>query len=79
MHHLFEKRFAATLGVSQGSIKSIVLTPAEHQIFTNAWRNEISTSASAILHTDNATKAQIEAAARKIYKDYPLILEALGL
>lgn len=79
VHHLIEKRFAATLGVSQGSMKSIVLTPAEHQLFTNAWRAEISTSSSAILHTGNATKAQIEAAARKIYKDYPILLEALGL
>ncbi len=79
VHHLIEKRFAATLGVSQGSIKSIVLTPAEHQLFTNAWRAEISTSTSAILHTGNATKAHVEAAARKIYKDYPILLQALGL
>jgi len=79
VHHLIEKRFAETLGVSHGSMKSIVLTPAEHQLFTNAWRTEISTSTSAILNTDNATKVHIEAAARKIYKDYPIILEALGL
>ena len=74
-HHLLEQRFAGVLGVSPRSMSSIALTPAEHQIFTNAWRQLIPYGSG----TANATREQIMNAARIIYKDYPDILKALGL
>lgn len=61
-------------------MSSIVLTEAEHQVFTNAWRAKIGYEGSnAIKTTLTATRADVEKAAREIYKDYPEILNALGL
>ena len=54
---------------------SMALTPAEQQMFTNAWRDAISYGKG----TRSAFKAQIEAEAREIYKSYPTILKELGL
>ncbi|MDY7394917.1 hypothetical protein UMM65_06670 [Aureibaculum sp. 2210JD6-5] len=80
IHHLFEQRFKSVIGGSTSSWKSIVLTKAEHQIFTNAWRKEIGyISDNVLLNTSNATKQQILDAAKRVYKDYPEILKALGL
>jgi RHS repeat-associated protein len=80
VHHLFEQRFASILGQSSSDMLSIVVTKAEHQIFTNAWRQEIGyISDRATTITSNATKQDIEMAARKIYQNYPEILKALGL
>ena len=53
---------------------SIAVTPAEHQVFTNAWRSRIAYGTSKI-----ATLTQVENAARYVYRDYPDILTALGL
>jgi len=78
-HHLIEQRFANILGVSPSSMKAIALTKAEHQVFTNAWRNSIGYSTSQGVNTINATKSQVFDAAREIYKDYPQIIKALGL
>lgn len=59
---------------------SVVLTQAEHQVFTNAWRKEIGyVGSKSLINTANATKSMIENAARRIYKDYPEILGSLGL
>lgn len=59
---------------------SIVLSKAEHQVFTNAWRQEIGYAGSkAAVTTTTATKIQIENAARQVYKNYPEILSKLGL
>lgn len=74
-HHLLEKRFASVLGQKQGDMLSVAVTPAEHQVFTNAWRQAIPYGAG----TASATRQQIMDAARVIYKDYPEILKALGL
>ncbi len=74
-HHLLEQRFAGVLGVGPRSMSSIAVSPAEHQIFTNAWRQLIPYGQG----TANATREQIMNAARIIYKDYPDILKALGL
>ncbi|MEM9141349.1 MAG: DUF6443 domain-containing protein [Bacteroidota bacterium] len=80
VHHLIEQRFAGILKVSPGSMKSIALTKFEHQVFTNAWRAQIGYRGSnAAITTANATRAQVEAAAKIVYKDYPTILKALGL
>ena len=63
---------------------SIVLTPSEHQIFTNAWRNAITrnnqlNSGWTGAYTNNATLQQIKEAATQIYANYPEILQILGL
>ena len=71
-HHLIEKRFANILGVNPKEMSSIVLTRAEHQVFTNAWRIEIP-------YRSTTTKEEIFEAARRVYANYPEILEALGL
>ncbi len=75
-HHLVEKRFAPVMGQSADDMASIAVTKAEHQAFTNAWRNAIPYGANG---TGAATRAQVEAAARQIYAGYPSILKALGL
>ena len=81
VHHLIERRFAPNLGVSEGSMQSIVLTVEEHAVFTQAWKNQIPRNGTlgANVTTATATRAQIEAAAKEIYKNYPDILNALGL
>ncbi|MCB1257658.1 MAG: hypothetical protein KDB26_11160 [Microthrixaceae bacterium] len=75
-HHLIERRFANVMGGNTDDWASIVVTRAEHQQFTNAWRQEIPYGPTG---TGMATRAQVEAAARQIYADYPEILRALGL
>jgi len=75
VHHLIEKRFAAMLGQNSNDMASIALTQTEHQVFTNAWRNAIPYGEGTI----NATREQVMNAAKQIYKDYPEILNALGL
>ena len=87
-HHLIEQRFVGNsavqnwLGSSTAAWKSIVLTPQEHQVFTNAWRQMIgygNTNGSLGVNTSSATLTDIKEAARQIYVNYPEILEALGL
>lgn len=72
-HHLVEQRFADVMGQAVGDMPSIVVTQAEHQVFTNAWRAEIPYG------SRNVTPTQVNGAARRIYADYPEILQALGL
>jgi RHS repeat-associated protein len=80
VHHLIEKRFAKLLAVDANKMSSIVLTKAEHIKFTTLWRLEIGYSNSSnVLRTTTATAADVKAAARAIYKNYPEILKALGL
>jgi hypothetical protein len=76
VHHLYEKRFAPVLNVKEDSMLSIVLTEREHRKFTKAWRRAIPYGKDG---TFKATPEQVQANARKIYKRYPEILEALGL
>ena len=54
---------------------SVAVTKAEHQVFTNAWRREIVYGDG----TQLATRAQVEAAASRIYANHPQIRKALGL
>ncbi len=84
VHHLIEQRFKEImkniLGSDPNKWKSVVLTKAEHQVFTNAWRQRIGyANDNVLLTTSNATKEQVLAAARDIYKNYPEILKILGL
>ena len=53
---------------------SIAVTPAEHQVFTNAWRAAIPYGQG----TKGATVEQVLAVARSIYSNYPAILQGLG-
>jgi hypothetical protein len=77
---VIEQRFAETLGVNASQMQSIALTLAEHQAFTNAWRQAIGYNGSRnAVTTANATREQIMNATREIYRDYPEILRALGL
>ncbi len=89
-HHLIEQRFKdipavqSWLGSNTAAWKSIVLTPQEHQVFTNAWRTAISTDNMVNpgwtgAYTSDATLENIKEAARQIYVNYPEILQALGL
>ena len=71
--HLIEKRFSDVMGQAVGDMPSIVVTQAEHQVFTNAWRAEIPYGSRKV------TQTQVNGAARRIYADYPGILLALGL
>jgi hypothetical protein len=74
-HHLIEKRFSDVMGGNTNDWATIVVTRAEHQVFTNAWRQAIPYGAG----TRSASRATVEAAARRIYSGYPEILKALGL
>ena len=74
-HHLIEKRFTDLFGGKAREGLSIAVTPAEHQMFTNAWRSEIGYGAG----TRAATARQVMDAARRIYSSHPAILRALGL
>jgi hypothetical protein len=63
------------LGESPNQMLSVAVTRAEHQAFTNAWRQAIPHGSG----TANATRQQIFDTARQIYGDHPEILRALGL
>ncbi len=76
-HHIIEARFADTLGMVKGQMASVAVTAEEHQVFTNLWRQAIGYAGSNNpLHTLNATREQIWAAAQDIYRNYPELLEA---
>ena len=73
-HHIIPQRFAALFGQSVEKMASVAVTTAEHQIFTNAWRQAIPYGSG----TAAATQAQVLATGRAIYAGYPALLEALG-
>ncbi|MCB0202168.1 MAG: hypothetical protein KDI03_19035 [Anaerolineae bacterium] len=73
-----EQRFAGALGQNAREMLSVVLTPEEHQVFTNAWRTLIGYSNSGNpLNTLTATPQDIWLAAQEIYANYPALLEAV--
>jgi len=69
-HHVIEQRFAALLGLSAGTMDSVAVTPAEHQVFTNAWRKLIGYGEG----TNNASAQDVINAGRVVYKGYPALL-----
>ena len=76
-HHLIPQRFAKTLGVKPGNMPAVALTKAEHQPFTNAWKDAIPYKNSlGPLTTKTATRADITEACRDIYKNDPDLLQA---
>jgi hypothetical protein len=71
-HHIIEQRLVKHLGINVGEMLSVAVTPAEHQKFTNAWREIFK-------YGTNYSELEIEdiwKAAQTIYKDYPELLEA---
>ena len=59
---------------------SIVLTEEEHKAFINVWRSKIGyKNDKQSLTTINASRNDIEKAAKEIYKDYPEILKVLNI
>ncbi len=74
-HHIIEQRFAQTLGLKVSGMASVAVSPAEHQIFTNAWRTLIP-YANSDSNSINVTKEMIWEAAKQVYADYPALLDA---
>lgn len=77
-HHLLEQRF---LGKMEGDPRmklTIALTEAEHQKFTNAWREKIPYGTKGTW-SSSVGRTEVISAARKIYEGYPAILKALDL
>jgi hypothetical protein len=74
-HHLIEQRFARIMGQDARKELCVAVTPAEHQVFTNAWRAAIPYGEG----TARATRELVMREAARIYADYPAILQALGL
>ncbi|WP_257448446.1 hypothetical protein [Archangium lipolyticum] len=74
-HHLIEQRFASLMGQDARKMLAIAVTPAEHQAFTNAWRQVIPYGQGTV----SATRQQVLDAARQIYSRSPEVLKALGL
>jgi hypothetical protein len=70
-HHIIEKRFAERLGLKASQMISVALTPEQHQIFTNIWRQQIPYGTNYNMLTDS----QIWLAAQKVYQGYPELLE----
>jgi len=77
VHHIIERRFAAKLGLNPQEMLCVVLTKAEHTMFTNAWLNAIGRrNMNSLFTTANVTRDDIWAAAQRIYANYPALLEA---
>jgi hypothetical protein len=78
VHHIIERRFARTLGLNPDDMLGVVLTPAEHQVFTNRWRRAIGyVTDHNLVTTGNASLNDIWRAAQDIYGDYPELLQAV--
>ncbi len=73
-HHLIERRFVNQMGGNTNEWSTVVLSRADHQLFTNAWRQEI---AYGPLGTGRASVGEVMAAAQRIYANYPNILKVL--
>lgn len=77
-HHLFEQRFGVKMDGDPRMNLTIAVTAAEHQEFTNKWRQAIAYGTAGTYST-SIGRAEIINAARKIYAGYPAILKALDL
>lgn len=75
VHHLVERRFSGVLRAKHQDMASVVVTPAEHQKFTNLWHGQIPRG----VNYDKISPEQVMNAARNVYADHPVILKALGL
>lgn len=71
-HHIIEQRLVKHLGINLNKMLSVAVTAAEHQKFTNAWRELFKYG----MDYSNITIDDLWEAAQKIYKNYPEILKA---
>lgn len=71
-HHIIEQRLVKHLGINVNSMLSVAVTPAEHQKFTNLWREAFKYG------TDyhSITREVLWEEAQRIYKNYPDLLDA---
>ena len=71
-HHIIEKRLVKHLGINTNDMLCVAVTAAEHQKFTNAWREAFK------LGTDyhGVTREVLWEKAQIIYKNYPELLDA---
>ncbi|MEM9884394.1 MAG: hypothetical protein AAF849_00765 [Bacteroidota bacterium] len=80
IHHILEQRFwqAGRFPAIRKAddINGVVLTEAEHATFSRRWRELIPTTQSAGLNTATATREQILAAGKEVYKNHPDLLKA---
>ena len=74
-HHIIEVRF-----IRQPSNLTVAVTPAEHQVFTNAWRHyfPLANQAGHIPY-GTITNQQLWVVAQIVYANYPAILEAVRI
>jgi hypothetical protein len=83
-HHLIEQRLYNANPVLRNiwrhvdDMPGINVTPAQHQVFTNAWRTAFPYSNQAG-HIANPTIQQIMTAAEKIYASHPQLLKQIYL
>ena len=71
-HHIIEQRLVKHLGIDLNSMLSVAVTAAEHQKFTNKWRDLFRYG----MDYSDVTIEMLWDAAQEIYKDYPEILDA---
>lgn len=78
-HHIIEQRFATVLGIEDSNLmRSIAVTPEQHQLFTNAWRTAIGyVNSKGEWITTNVSKMRVYNNALEIYKDFPEIIEII--
>ena len=71
VHHVVEKRFAKLFGYGKrgGSMPSIALSPDEHRILTNLWRD-------AVPYGSDYTVEKVIKAAAQVYSDNPRLMGA---
>lgn len=81
IHHILEQRFwlaGKFPNIAKvDDISGVVLTVEEHRRITSRWAELIpKVGSNSAINTQTATRAQIEAAGREVYKNHPELLEA---
>ena len=71
-HHIIEKRLVEHLGIDVNTMLNVAVTPAEHQKFTNAWRDFFEYG----MDYSSLNREDIYHAATIIYENYPELLKA---
>ncbi len=71
-HHIIEQRLVKHLGIDLNSMLSVALTAAEHQKFTNAWRQHFPYGKD----YSSLTREEIWDVAQEIYANYPVLIDA---
>ncbi len=72
-HHIVEKRLVKHLNIDANTMLSVAVTPEEHRVFTNMWREFIPYGT----NYKDLKPMVIYLYATQVYKDYPELLEAV--